>query len=71
MLFIDFKQAFDSIDHEILEQKIRIKISTEQISLENGELLLQYLKVVYNENKVQIGEKIDRRYQVEMSKGVL
>lgn len=51
--------------------KINQIIENGKIERELGVLLLQYLKVVYNENKVQVGEKIDPRYQVYMSKGVL
>ena len=40
MLFIDFKQAFDSIDHKKLEQKIEKKINDNIIKRELGILLL-------------------------------
>ena len=38
-LFIDFKKAFDSIDHKILKEKIENKIVQNKMKLETGILL--------------------------------
>lgn len=71
LIFIDFKEAFDTIDHKILSERINRCMIEDKISNSNGTMLLQYLSLVYNNNTIQVGEKYNIKTQVKMCKGVL
>ena len=43
----------------------------EKLSNENGSMLIHYLYLIYNENKVQVGEKYNTEFQTPMFNGVL
>ena len=53
-LFIDFKQAFDSVDHEILEKKIKIFPGSNQTWVEATIWYLHQCRLRYKTTTVQV-----------------